>query len=39
MSMRVKNLRFEGTWTAYEVANRTGSEYVYLEVCNHKKVK
>lgn len=39
VSMRVKNLRFEGTWTAYEVANRTGSEYVHLEVCNHKKVK
>lgn len=39
VSMRVKNLRFEGTYTVYNVANRTGSEYVYLEVCNHKKVK
>lgn len=37
VSMRVKKLYFEGTYLAYDVGNNSGSEYVHLEVCNHKR--
>lgn len=38
VSMRVKNLQFHGKYKYYDVANSSGSEYVYLVVRNHKKV-
>ncbi|MBE5889888.1 MAG: hypothetical protein E7282_02850 [Lachnospiraceae bacterium] len=36
VSARVKNLTFSGAAKDYTVANGSGSEYVYLEVKNHK---
>ena len=39
VSMRVKKLYFTGGWQSYYIGNTSGSEYVYITVKNHKKVK
>ena len=39
VSMRVKKLYFTGEWQSYYIGNTSGSEYVYITVKNHKKVK